>query len=207
MAKPDPDKSLLPEPDPEKIAWHKLFLFWESYEKEFTDLLADWHRDTVKRRTPDPDPTVPPRSTGNVLYDSFLDTWGKGKFEDPNVSLDRKSYFAALADVSIGVRNECLKVLRGILKADENGNITPDLKVDVETANRKAQEELDRQFEIFNNVHQTLKTKIDPCVENAIQGSNDPYLKALLRMMLIETRCFEVQKNFLETGKVLPGGP
>ena len=204
MAMPDPDKSLLPNPDPEKKAWHRFFLFWESYEKEFTNLLMDWHNDTAGIRTPGPGPA---RSTGNVLYDSFLDTWGKGNFVD-STGLDQKSYFAALAVPSISVRDECLEVLKRILKT-ENGQITnPPQPIDEEKANDAAQKELETLSMEFGEVLEALKDKIDPCVENAFKESNgNDYLEALLRMMRIETRCFEVQKHFLDTGKVLPGGP
>ena len=74
---------------------------------------------------------------------SFLDTWGKGHFEDNRVTLDDKSYFAALGAVSVGVKADCLEVLRSILKTDSDNNIMipPELKVDEETANREADKE------------------------------------------------------------------
>ena len=103
-------------------------MFWESHQKEFTDLLEKWHIDTVRLRRPDPDPKVPPRTTGNVLYDLFLDTWGKDKFEDDKVPLDQKSYFAALGDVSIKVRAECLKVLMDILETKDGDFRPPEAK-------------------------------------------------------------------------------
>jgi hypothetical protein len=205
MATPDPNKSLLPNPDPVNVTWHRLFLFWESYEKEFINFLMDWHNDTAGKRTPGPGPA---RSTGNVLFDSFLDTWGMGDFVDHEVPLEKKSYFAALGVPSIAVRDECLKVLKRILKTQEGEITNPPEPIDEGEANDAAQKELETLSKEFGDVIKTLKTKIDPCVEKAYKESNgDDYLEALLRMMRIETRCFEVQKHFLDTGKVLPGGP
>jgi len=205
MAIPDPDKSLLPNPDPERKAWHRFFLFWESYEKEFTDLLMDWHNDTAGKRTPGPGPV---RSTGNILYDSFLDTWGKGNFVDREVGLDQKSYFAALAVPSIPIRTEGLKFLKTILKTENDQITNPPQAIDEGKADDAAQKQLETLSMEFGEVLEALKTKVDPCVEKAFRESNgNDYLEALLRMMRIETRCFEVQKHFLDTGKVLDGGP
>ena len=47
-----------------------------------------------------------------------------------------------------------------------------------------------------------LDQKVDPKLREAIGQSSDTYLKALLRMMDIETECFKVQRDFLVTGKV-----
>jgi len=200
-------KSILTNPDPVKVLWHRLFLFWESYDKEFTNLLENWHNDTAQIRRPD---NGPARSTGNVLYDSFLDTWGKDKFEDNRVPLGQKSYFAALADVSIGVRAECHKVLKAILETvDGHPDVfkdPPKLKIPEQQANELAQKELSKLFTQFSKELAALGTEIDPCVETATQRLNDHYLEALLRMMQIETRCFKVQAHFLDTGMVLTEG-
>jgi hypothetical protein len=207
MEKPDPDedKSLLPNPDPEGTAWHKLFLFWEAYDKEFTKLLMKWHNDAAQVRTPGP--KEPPRTTGNVLYDSFLDTWGKGDFEDGKVDLNKKSYFAALAVASVEPKAECLNALRKILKTNNGGFEKPlQLKVSPQEANVEAQKALDTLKVRFHRDANDLDRKIDPKLREAIGNSPDIYLKALLRMMDIETKCFKVQDHFLQTGQILPGG-
>jgi hypothetical protein len=212
MEKPDPDedKSLLPNPDPVRTAWHKLFLFWEAYDKEFTKLLMKWHNDAAQVRTPGT--STSPRTTGNVLYDSFLDTWGKGNFEDGKVDLDKKSYFAALAVASVEPKDECLNALCKILKTKkENGRFVGfekplQLTVSPEEANTEAKKALDKLTVRFSRDAHDLDEKIDPKLREAIGQSPDTYLKALLRMMDIETKCFKVQEHFLNTGEILPGG-
>ena len=93
-------------------------MFWEAYNKEFINLLKKWHNDTAQIRRPGPRRGAAAElvSSGNVLYNSFLDTWGKGNFQDPKVPLDKKSYFAALADASIEPRAKCFEVLKEILE-------------------------------------------------------------------------------------------
>jgi hypothetical protein len=187
--------------DPVNIPWHRLYLFWEAYDLEFTLLLDKWHLDATRLRG------SPPRPSTNPLWDSFLDTWGKGQFEDDGVKLDDKSYFAALGSVSVGVKARCLKVLQSILKTDGNGNIMfpPEPKVDEETANREADKELQRLFnDEFSKEFAALECKVDPCVKRAADESRgDEYLLALHRMTAIETGCFEVQQHFLKTGEVI----
>ena len=194
--------SSLPNPDPEKTYWHRLFLFWEAYNKEFINLLKKWHNDTAQIRMPGP--RRGPISTKNVLYDSFLDTWGMGNFEDDRVELGQKSYFAALAAASIEPRAECLEVLREILETGPDGDPKepPRLRVPPEEANAKAKEALADLEKRFSNEFDTLHNKVDPKLRELIGGSGDTYLKALLRMMEIETECFKVQRDFLETGTV-----
>ena len=197
---PDEDKSLLPNPNPVGTAWHRLYLFWEAYDKEFKKLLMKWHNDAAQVRTPG---TSTPRTTGNVLYDSFLDTWGRGNFVDDNVPLDKKSYFAALAVASIDPRAECFDTLRTILKTNNGAFEQPlQLTVSPEKANAEAQRALDQLFKRFDNDHSALECRIDPKLREAIGQSPDIYLKALIRMMDIETGCFKVQRDFLQSGKV-----
>jgi hypothetical protein len=192
---------MLPNPDPVNMPWHRLFLFWEAYNKEFMNLLNKWHDDTAQLRTPGPGPVV---SSGNVLYDSFLDTWGKGNFEDPNVPLGEKSYFAAVAVASIEPRAKCLAVLKDILETNDNGDFQQPLKLKVspQVANDKAQEALNELENRFSNEFDALNDKVDPKLREAIGASSDTYLKALRRMMDIETGCFKVQRDFLKTGRV-----
>jgi hypothetical protein len=197
--------SSLPNPDPVNTPWHRLFLFWETYNKEFINLLKKWHDDTAQLRTPGPGIGPGPLvSSGNELYDSFLDTWGEGNFEDPNVSLDDKSYFAAVGVASIEPRAQCLQVLKNILETNPNGDLKQPLKLKVspQVANNMAQAALDQLGTRFSNIYDTLKDKVDPNVSAAIGGSSDTYLKCLQRMMDIETECFKVQRDFLKTGMV-----
>jgi hypothetical protein len=198
--------SSLPNPDPVNTPWHRLFLFWEAYNKEFINLLNKWHDDTAQIRRPGPGPLV---SSGNVLYDSFLDTWGGGNFEDPNVPLDKKSYFAALAIASIEPRAKCFEVLKDILETTQPDRKEPPLineplklKVSQQEANAKAQEALDQLEKRFSNEFDFLHDDVDPKLREAIGESRDTYLKALIRMMDIETECFKVQRDFLKTGTV-----
>lgn len=199
--------SSLPNPDPVNTPWHRLFLFWEAYDKEFIDFLKKWHNDTAQQRRPGPQADEPGPtliSTGNVLFDSFLDTWGEGKFDDPQVPLEKKSYFAALGVASIEPRKKCLQVLKDILETDRNGDLKEPLKLKVspEQANAKAQEALAQLEQRFSIELGALKDKVDPRLREAIGKSPDTYLQALLRMMEIETGCFQVQKDFLKSGKV-----
>lgn len=196
--------SSLPNPDPVNTPWHRLFLFWEAYNKEFINLLKKWHNDTAQIRRPGPGEEPGELvSSGNVLFDSFLDTWGEGNFQDPKVPLDKKSYFAALADASIEPRAKCFEVLQDILETTKDDFKQPlKLKVSPQEANAKAQEALDRLEKRFSNEFGALHDKVDPKLKEAIGDSSDTYLKALLRMMDIETECFKVQRDFLKTGKV-----
>ena len=67
-------------------------------------------------------------------------------------------------------------------------------------AEKKIKEEL---LKIFVRERDILVKKIDPVVEKEAEPAtpppdDSPYLKALLRMMHIETECFTSQRNFLE---------
>lgn len=189
--------------DPANSFTDKLFLFWAAYEKE-APLLEEWHSSTARIRSPIPG--GPPASTGNILYNSFLDTWGKDKFVN-DLPLDEKSYFSALGTVSSRLRQDCFDVLDKILekKVDGTFKVPLKLKIDKPTAEQMAQDKISKLLDAFNKFEIPSLQKID---EKARQESdtspNDDYLKALLRMMLIETRCFEIQKHFLETGTILP---
>ena len=61
---------------------------------------------------------------GNVLYDSFLDTWGEDEFEN-NLPLEQKTYFSALGVVSKGLRDQCTEVLDQVLEREEVGEGAP----------------------------------------------------------------------------------
>ena len=90
-------------------------------------------------------------------------------------------------------------------KVDGTFKVPLKLKIDKPTAEQMAQDKISKLLDAFNKFEIPSLQKID---EKARQESdtspNDDYLKALLRMMLIETRCFEIQKHFLETGTILP---
>jgi hypothetical protein len=191
--------------DPQNSHIDRLYLFWRAYDEE-AKLLADWHDSASRVRQP---PNLPPASTGNVLYDSFLDTWGKGEFEN-NSPLDQKSYFSVLGVVSKELRDQCTRVLDQILERVPGGEATPggryvlplQLVINRSAADSKAQDTINDLLRPLSLEHAKLKDKIDPFVADAIRASNDLYLEALQRMMNIETKCFGIQKEFLESGKV-----
>jgi hypothetical protein len=192
--------------DPQNYQVDRLYLFWQAYDKE-ARLLKDWHISTSRVRQPANN--VPPISTGNVLYDSFLDTWGKGEFEN-NSPLEQKSYFSVLGVVSKELRDRCTEVLDQILQRVPGGESTPGGRyvvplqpiIDRSDAESKAQDTIKAIVKPFSLEHANLKDKIDPFVADAVKASNDLYLEALQRMMNIETKCFGIQKDFLESGKV-----
>jgi len=201
MATPDPHKSVLPNPDPENKPWHRLFIFWEAYAKEFTNLLKPWHNSAAQ----------PQRNPHNEFYNSFLDTWGKGNFVDASVELKDKSYFAALATASFGPLNQCLATLKKMLKTDSNGNFIepPTLTINEDEANKMANTVLTALAMQYHEEADVLK-KVDGAVKSVIGGSRDPknpYLQALIRMMDIETNCFRRQAYFLDHGKLDPSNP
>jgi hypothetical protein len=190
--------------DPVNSPLDRLFVFWEAYDKEYTNLLKHWHDDTAAIRRP----VGQVRSTGNVLYDSFLDTWAEGEFEN-NLPLEQKTYFSAIGVVSKGLRDQCTKVLDQVLKRVPGGEATPggryvvplQLVIDRSAAESKAQDTIKDILKPFSLEHANLKDKIDPFVADAVNAANqDPYLEALQRMMNIETKSFGIQKEFLESG-------
>lgn len=200
--------------DPQNSFMDRLYLFWQAYDEE-AKLLEKWHDDPreIKR--------IIDMSGGfrNPLYVSFLDTWGKDKFESDS-PLDRKSYFAALGVVSRWLRDECLAVLNEVLDRDNDGTFKVDLQTGKpqlragiskndaeEKAEKKIMEEL---LKIFVRERHLLANEIDPVVDKEAEPAtpppdNSPYLKALARMMHIETECFTSQRNFLEKGTVTNG--
>ena len=94
----DPAKYPFDHVDPENSVVDRLFLFWHSYDKE-EKLLKDWHNYTAGVSKP----------TGNVLFNSFLNTWGKGdwnKVKSPDVPFSDRTYFQALGVVSHQLRQE-----------------------------------------------------------------------------------------------------
>ena len=187
--------------NPENAPTDKLFLFWLAYEKE-AQLLEDWHLSTARIRRPIPN--APLRSTGNILYDAFLDTWGKDDFVNA-LPLDEKSYFSALGTVSSELRKGCFDVLNEILEVKPDGTFKVPLvlKIDEVAANKKAQDKIDQLLTAFREPEIPSLEEIDKVVKT-ISDRNplDPYLKALLRMMVIETQCFTTQRDFLSSGRV-----
>jgi hypothetical protein len=197
--------------DPQNSFMDRLYLFWQAYDQE-ANLLEKWHDDPVQIKM------AIDMSGGfrNPLYGSFLNTWGKGEFESDSVPLDQKSYFAALGFVSRWLRDECLAVLNEVLDRDRDGTFMVDhqtgkpqlragiSKKDAEDKAKKKKEEL---LEIFGRERGVLANKIDPVVDKEAKPAtpppdDSPYLKALARMMHIETECFTFQRNFLEKGTI-----
>ena len=79
--------------DPNSDA-HKLLFFWEAYHREAEPPRA-WHELASKQGGP-----TRPQHYDNILYNSFLDTWGKHKFEN-SLPMGEKSWFSALGNVSV----------------------------------------------------------------------------------------------------------
>jgi hypothetical protein len=182
--------------DPVNSPLDRLFLFWNSYVEE-EKLLKDWHESTA--RVPQP--------TFNILFDSFLDSWGKGSWDDVrnDMPFDKRSYFQALGVVSHQLIEQIrANVLGGFLVGDVlRRDLSEDDRKD---GDRRAQDEIEKILAGFNECVIPSLKNLDKEVEEERDRDNcrgDVYLDALVRMMLIETRCFEIQKHFLATGKVL----
>jgi hypothetical protein len=60
---------------------------------------------------------------------------------------------------------------------------------------------------VFNDPEIPSLQEIDEKVKKVLRGRrarNNIYLNALLKMMLIETDCFRIQRRFLQKGVPLP---
>ena len=93
----------------------RLYLFWQAYDEE-AKLLEKWHHDPILIKQ-NIDKTGGSR---NLLYVSFLDTWGKDKFEN-DLSVRPEKLLLALGVVSRWLRDECLAVLNEVLDRDKVG--------------------------------------------------------------------------------------
>jgi hypothetical protein len=186
--------------DPVNSYADRLYLFWHAYEEEANSLLEKWHNDPKRIKAANDSAG----GSGNPLYDSFLDTWGNGPFESDSVPLERKSYFAALGFVSRWLRDRCLGVLATDPKnpklavVDESGK--PMLALN--KSDKDARDKVADLTNVFKGELDGLD-KVDTTTEDVARGE-DRYLRALRRMMLIETDCFKTQKYFLENGRVPP---
>jgi hypothetical protein len=195
----DPVKYPFDRVDPEHSEWVRLFLFWHAYDEE-EKLLQDWHNSTAGVSKP----------TGNVLFDSFLNTWGKGNWGDVDTPANwsQRTYFQALGVVSHQLRQEIRdNVLDKILVPEgDRFKLPPELKkgVDPKEAERLAHDEINRIKDAFEKCEIKGLEQADECASKTVKNCpNDIYLQALLRMMLIETGCFKIQKHFLEEGTIL----
>jgi hypothetical protein len=97
---------------------------------------------------------------------------------------------------------------RVLVPEGDKFKLPPELKPGVERkdADRQAQTEIDALVAGFKECEiRSLKNLDKEAKEESDRKDcrDDVYLKALLRMMLIETRCFEIQKHFLEKGEIL----
>jgi hypothetical protein len=182
-----------------KSALGKLFYFWDAYDEE-EKLLIAWHDSTARVRRP----------SGNVLFDSFLDTWGKGKWSEVRnpgrVPWSKRTYFQTLGVVSHRLRQECLKVLDKFL-VRQRGQFKnpPQLKpgANPEEAERQAEMVVHDLVATFKNPEIASLKQIDRKVKQLLNRRGvreNIYLNALLRMMLIETDCFLIQSRFLQKG-------
>lgn len=198
MARFKPQTLNLPGVDPKKSDLDKLFLFWHAYEEE-AKLLQEWHEDTA----------TAPKPTGNVLFDSFLITWGNGSWHT-NPS-PKNTYFQALGVVSADLRRKIRdSVLDAFLVPEGTGfKLPPTLKDPKQRgeAERLAKAEIEALVDAFNDPEIPGLEKVDGVAEKVRDNSKkDIYLSALVRMMYIETGCFKIQRHFLETGEVLVEG-
>jgi hypothetical protein len=180
----------------------RLFLFWHCYDEE-DKLLQDWHDSTH----------LVPKPTGNILFDSFLNTWGKGEWNEVRngrEQFEKRSYFQTLGVVShFLIKRIRENVLNDVLVPDgDKFKLPPELKpgVDQKAADRQAQTEIEELKRVFEECEIRSLKKLDKeAKEESHRGDcrDDAYLKALVRMMEIETRCFEIQKHFLAKGEIL----
>ena len=184
--------------DPKKSHLDRLFLFWHAYDEE-AKLLKDWHESTATVSKP----------TGNVLYDSFLITWGDGPW---NTSPSPKNtYFQALGVVSADLRQKIRSsVLDAFLVPEGTGfKFPPTLKDPSQRgeAEKRAKDEIASLSRAFDDPEIPGLEKVDKRAEEVRDKSRkDSYLSALVRMMNIETGCFKIQRHFLEEGEVLAEG-
>ena len=122
--------------------------------------------------------TRKPGGSGNLLYDSFLDTWGNDDFQN-NLPLEQKSYFSVLGVVSQELRDQCTVVLDQVLEREKFGEGTPSgrykiplqLLLDRSDADTKAGNTIGDILKAFNLEHTNLKNKIDPFVADAVKRS------------------------------------
>jgi len=186
--------------DPQNSHVDRLYLFWKAYEEEAISLLEKWHDDPKRIKAANDSAG----GSGNPLYDSFLDTWGKGAFQTESVPLEKKSYFAALGDVSRWLRDSCLEVLATDPKKPKLAVVDASGKpmLALNKSDKDARDKVADLIKVFEGELDGLD-KVDTTMEGVARGG-DRYLRALLRMMLIETDCFKTQKYFLENGRVPP---
>jgi hypothetical protein len=195
MARFKPQTYNLAGVDPKKSDLAKLFLFWHAYDEE-AKLLQEWHEDTA----------TAPKPTGNVLFDSFLVTWGDRPW-NTNPS-PKNTYFQALGVVSAHLRQKIRdSVLDEFLVPEGTGfKLPPTLKDPKkrDQAERRAKDEIAILLDAFNDPEIPGLEKVDKEAEKVRDTSKKNfYLSALVRMMNIETGCFKIQKRFLEKGEVL----
>jgi hypothetical protein len=185
--------------NPVGSAADRLFLFWHAYNEE-EGLLKNWHESTSHS------------PTQNQLLDFFLDTWGVGDWDvvhsDPPPRFPSLAYFQALGVVSHQLREEIKKnVLNKVFVRSGDGFVfPPQLQPGVTRAqaDQLAQAEIDKIISAFEGCEIKSLKFIDRNADdqaNTNCGGQNIYLHALVRMMDIETHCFEIQKQFLQTGR------
>jgi hypothetical protein len=186
--------------DPVNSYTDRLYLFWHAYEDEANSLLEKWHDDPKRIKAANESSG----GSGNPLYDSFLDTWGNGPFESDSVPLEKKSYFAALGYVSRWLRDRCLEVLATDPKNPKMAVVDASGKpmLALNKSDKDARDKVADLAELFKGELGGID-KVDTAAEDVARGE-DRYLRALLRMMKIETDCFQTQSYFLEQGRVPP---
>ena len=191
--------------DPVGSHLDRLFMFWQCYVEE-ERLLADWHDSTAN---------YPGKPTSNPLFNSFLDSWGEGTWEDlkdENVPFEKRSYFQALGVVSRRLIEEIqAKVLKDFVVPDgKTWRLRRDLsEVDRTNGEKLAKDEITTLLAAFDTCRIPSLKNVDKKVEDErdtekCREDSTVYLDALVRMMNIEIDCFITQAHFLKEGKVLP---
>lgn len=182
--------------DPTRYALGRLYYFWNAYDREAA-FLESWHISTASVG----------RTTGNILFDSFLDTWGKGNWrevENPGPIKD-KSYFQALGVVSHDLRQKIRTRVLDRYLVSVGYELKPQLKneADQPEAEGRANGEINEILAAFDKCEIVSLEKLDKATKDELDKCpEDVYLKSLLRMMQIETRCFRIQRQFLVHGTV-----
>ena len=111
---------------------------------------------------------------------------------------------------------QCRNVLNEVLVSQGDGfrPFEPKPGIDINSPDAMAQAEIDKILRAFNHPDipqsepvgpiQSLKNIDEKMEQERDRSPDNCYLNALLRMMRIETRCFEIQQNFLDKGTILP---
>ena len=166
--------------------------------------------------------TIPRKSRRPSIGRRFSATYCTIRFSIPGARTNsrttcrwnRKAYFSALGVVSSWLRDQCTAVLDQVLEREKSAPLkcdrqsgkykAPRSAIDKPDAEAKAEDTImEDLLKTFNlRAHQPQKQDRSCCGRRsqALAPPDDPYLEALPRMMHIETKCFGIQRDFLEKG-------